>query len=131
MKNQKHGQVQKERRVFSSDFKRKVCAEYLHSGCSMESLRRKYDIKGHSAIANWLRKFSDIEAQTTQKPVFMPSKALKKQVGTDSDTENLQLKARIKSLETDKLLLETMLEIINEDYGIDVRKKFEAGQLKK
>ena len=131
MKNREHGKVQKERRVFSSEFKRKVCAEYLHSECSMESLRRKYDIKGHSAISNWLRKFSDIEAQTNQKPPVMPSKAIKQKAGTDSAAENLQLKAQIKSLETDKLLLETMLEIVKEDYGIDARKKCAAGQLKK
>lgn len=131
MKKTNHGKVQKKRQEFSELFKRKVCAEYLHSGCSMEFLKRKYKLKGHSAIRNWLNKYSDIEAQKPLKTVLMSSESSKTAVKTAPKEENLLLKEKIKSLETDKLLLEAMLEIVAEDYGIDVRKKFGAGQSKK
>ena len=61
----------------------------------------------------------------------MSSKSSKTAVKTAPKDENPVLKEKIKSLETDKRLLEAILEIVAEDYGIDVRKKFGAGQSEK
>ena len=131
MKKKKHGKVQQRSRVFTEDFKRRVCAEYLHGSCSMEFLRRKYKIKGHSAIRNWLDVFSDIASVNLKRNGMESSNTAQQPIETTLEEENARLKAEVASLQTDKLLLEASLEIISEDYGIEWAKKSEAGRLKK
>lgn len=103
---------------YSEAFKRQVVREY-EAGVSAYRLGAKYGIKGKSTISSWVKKYgregSRHELMVIQKP---------------EEREEVQaLKARIKQLESalaqtmlDKLMLESLLETIEAEEGIEVKK---------
>jgi len=99
---------------YSEAFKRKVVQEY-ENGASMHSLQRKYGIGGNTTIQKWVRKYGT-------RP--QPGK-------TESPEEEIRrLKARIAQLEkavsnltVEKLVLESTLEVYQEEYGVVYAKK--------
>ena len=110
---------------YSEAFKRQVVREY-EAGASASRLREKYGIKGRSTINTWVKKYgregSRYELMIIQKP--------------EEREEVKALKERIKQLESafaqamlDKLMLESLVEVIEEEEGIDVKKNIERRRL--
>ena len=114
--------VSKEERMYFSDvLKRQIVQEVLSGTMSKEDARRRYGIRGNSAILKWMRKFGYIyDVHSTV--VKMKSKEL-----PDNPKE---LKRRIieleKALEEAKLNSEfysTMIDIAEKEFKIPIRKK--------
>ena len=103
--------MERTKRKISDDFKRKVVLEVLSGELSKEGARRVYDIRGKSAVSDWIIRFGG-DFQWLQNPdVSLPAMA------KDAETVE-QLKAKIKELQ-EKLelqkhkagLFETMIEV--------------------
>lgn len=99
-------------------FKRQVVQEY-ENGATIHHLQRKYEIGGNTTIRKWIQKYST-RAQIpwgSGKP--------------ESHAEEIErLKARIAQLEkavsnltVEKLVLESTLEVYQEEYGAIYAKK--------
>lgn len=113
--------MSKQKRM-SNEFKLAVIDEVLHGGLSKEDARRKYSIKGKSAILKWMRKFGLAEQQAIAPPTVT--------MEPEKDKENAVLKARIKELERaledaqlKATLYSKMIDIAERDLNIPIRKK--------
>ena len=109
-------------REFSETFKRQVIQEVLSGQLSKEEARRRYNIKGKTAILNWIRKL-DIP-----NPIIM----------SDHPLNEKELLAKIKRLEQEledaKLKAEgysKMIDIAERELKISIRKKSNTKQSKK
>lgn len=103
---------------YSESFKRQVVAEY-EAGSSMLSLAKKYGITGGSTIRCWVKKYSKegfrhelVRIQTAEEANRV--KELEQQVQ--------QLEQALGKVVLEKLKLESILEELEETYGVEVKK---------
>jgi transposase-like protein len=107
---------------YSEAFKKQVVREY-EGGRSVGSLNEKYGIKGGSTISSWVKKYgragSRYELMVIQKP--------------EEQKRVKELEKRVKELESalaqvmlDKLMLESLVEVLTEAEGFEVKKNIGA-----
>jgi len=103
---------------YSLAFKHQVVREY-EAGASFLELRDKYGIGGGSTIRDWVAKYG--RKGTRHRMIIIQSpdeqnqvKVLKQRIG--------QLEKVVAQLTLDKLMLETTLEIVEEELGVTVKK---------
>lgn len=118
---------------YSDDFKLKVIQEVLSGEITKEEARRKYHIRGKSAVLNWMRKFGYLSEIPKENLILCQMK--KTTTNKISDSELNKLKAEKEALQEElklaKLKLEgyqIMLRIGKEKLGIDLEKKSGAKQ---
>lgn len=103
---------------YSEAFKKQVVREY-EAGASARSLSEKYGIKGGNTINTWLKKYgregSRYKLMVIQKP--------------EEQERVKQLEKRVQELESalaqvilDKLMLESLVEVIEAEEGVEVKK---------
>lgn len=103
---------------YSEAFRQQVVREY-EGGASAESLRQKYGIKGRSTITTWLKKYgregSRYQLMVIQKPEEQHRiKQLEKRVQ--------ELESALAQMMLDKLMLESLVEVIEAEAGGEVKK---------
>jgi transposase len=103
---------------YSEAFKREVVREY-EAGASAISLREKYGIGGYSTVTNWVRKYgregSRYALMVIQKPEEQEQvKALKQRIAA--------LEKALAQVTLDKLMLESTVEVLEEELGREVKK---------
>ena len=118
-------------RKISEDFKRKVVLEVMSGELSGEAARRVYDIRGKSAVTNWVRLYGAEFWWVENPAIGLPAMS--------EENEKLtieQLKAKVKELrarlELEKHksgLLDTLIDVAQERFHIEIRKKPGARQL--
>src|SRR5512140_1675022 len=103
---------------YSESFCRQVVSEY-EGGASIPGLNRKYGIKGTLTIANWIRKYGKgvfrhevVRIQTADEAKRVHE--LEKQVK--------ELEAALGKMTLEKLKLESILEVLQEDSSHAVKK---------
>jgi len=108
---------------YSESFKAQVIAE-VSSGSSISAVCRKYDIKGSDTVQKWIKKSGRTELLNKVIRVMMRSE----------DDKIKQLEAEVKRLKialADAVLakdvLETLVEIVDEEYQTDVKKNLGRG----
>jgi transposase len=116
---------------FPDELKMKVVQEYLSTTKSQQELMQEYNILGHSSIPKWMRKFG--VSQPTQQQVELKLKMAEE--ATNKTKRELELESKVKELEkeldTERFktkALNTMINIIERDLKIPVRKKFGTKQ---
>ena len=114
----------------TEEFKLQVIEDVLRGKLSKEEARRKYNIKGKSAILKWMRKFG-LEEYKTLPANFA---AMKK----DGDLSKEELLKRIKLLERqlqDEQIksfgYSRMIDLAEEQLKIKIRKNFNTKQSEK
>ena len=114
------------RTYFSDVLKLRIIQEVISGSISKEAAKRKYGIKGNSAITKWMCKFGYI-GNPYQPAEVMESKGL-------SD-DPADLKLRIKELEKaladarlSSAAYSTMIDIAEQEFKIPIRKKFVTKQ---
>jgi len=103
---------------YSEGFKRQVVAEY-EAGSSIPALDKKYGITGGQTIRLWIKRYARegfrhelVRIQTTEEANRV--KELEQQVQ--------QLEQALGKLVLEKLKLESILEELEETYGVEVKK---------
>lgn len=107
---------------YSLAFKLQVVREYEQGVLTRTQLRKKYGIGGNSQILDWLRKYGKLTYQSTGHsgaPMKDPQKQRIK-----------ELEHKLKEATVRASLYEKMIDIAEEETGIDIRKKFGAEQSK-
>lgn len=112
---------------YSLAFKQKVVSEIESGQLSIEDARRVYDITGNDTIRNWLKKLG--KDHLINKVVRIEMK--------DEKDRIKELEKRVRELESAlanehlrNIVLESMVEVAKEDYGIDLKKKHGQGPSK-
>ena len=117
------------RTYFSDVLKLRIIQEVVSGSISKEAAKRKYGIKGNSAITNWMCKFG-YPGNPYQPTEVMESKDL-----SDNPADlKLRIKALEKALADARLSSEaysTMIDIAEQEFKIPIRKKFVTKQSEK
>ncbi len=105
-------------RRYSEAFKKQVVREY-EAGASASGLREKYGIKGRSTVNRWVQQYgregSRYALMVIQKPAEQQRvKALAQRVE--------ELERALAQVTLDKLMLETLVEVLEEEEGLAVKK---------
>lgn len=101
--------------------KQEIIAEYLLGDTSTRKLAMKYGY-GHSTISRWVMAY---QRQTKNHPLKY-SKAILESKELPVTVEELQEALRLSQLKVE--LLEAMIDISDEQFGTDIRKKAGARQ---
>lgn len=118
--------------TYSEEFKWKVVKEVLSGELSKAEAKQKYNIGSNSAILYWMRQFSGIENPRESRLLFMTDKkTIKEDKLTKEQKKIKELEEALRKEKNRVLLYEAMMEIAEEDYGIEIRKKSRAEQLEK
>ncbi len=126
--------VKRTQKDYSMSFKLSVVKEYETSVISLKDLSRKYGIQGDNTVRTWLNKYGTFDWQNR---VINPMAKTK-------DQELLELREQLKVLERKNARLEKelevqdlkasffdlMIDIAEEEYGVDIRKKCSPEQQK-
>lgn len=103
---------------YSEAFKRQVVSEY-EAGVSINALKKKYNIGGSETINLWIKKYARagfrhelIRIQT--KDEIQRIKTLEKKIE--------QLEQALGKVMLEKLKLESIMEELEESYGIEIKK---------
>jgi transposase-like protein len=108
---------------YSISFKRQVVEE-LENGSSFSYLQKKYDIRGAETIQKWVRSLGKNQPlNKTVRIETMDEKNRLKQL----EEENRRLKLALADSVLANRMLETIVEVANEEYGTDLKKNFGTG----
>lgn len=102
---------------YSYAFKKSVLAEVENGLISINQASIRYQIS-RSTIQQWMKKYGNLD------------KKLRDMGGKSAKQEIQELRKQIKKLKTQKIILETAIEIVEDEYGVDVKKKFLPPALK-
>lgn len=101
-------------RDYSLAFKLQVVDEVEKGNLTYKQSQKKYGIQGRSTVLIWLRKHGTLD-WTSKTP--MKKKAPPK-------TYISRLEAKIRRLESEKEILNRAIDIADDMFGTDIRKKF-------
>jgi transposase len=117
----------KEFSKYSEEFKWKVVQAVLSGKFSKEEARVAYGIKSNCAILYWMRKYNGNDDYRNTHTIASNLAAM------HDGKENNALKERIKQLEEELRranlradLWQKMIEVAEEQFGIDIKKKYGA-----
>jgi len=121
----KGSKIQRVTRYFSEDFKVKKVREIEQNLTTVAQLCREYSVSP-AAIYKWIYKYSS-----------MRKKGIKQIVEAKSDTVKISLlRDQVKEMERavgqKQIMIEflqKMIELAEDEYGIDIKKKFSSTQL--
>lgn len=116
---------------YDSDFKWRVCQEYLNGNDTKIAIQRKNGIKGRTNIVVWLRQFGLNDkprtlTQSEQLSLNMPQP--KPEKVQFQETEVAKLKKELAEAKLRADAYQKMIEIAEQELKIDIRKKYVAKQ---
>jgi transposase len=114
--------------VYEAAFKRKLCEELLGGTITAAEISRKYNIPGSGTVTRWAMRYQE---ERTGLVILQGMEEDTKEAGNDNmqlpPDCAVQIAALKKELEGAKLratVLETMIDIAEEEFKIEIRKKY-------
>jgi transposase-like protein len=107
----------------TDDFRMQIIQEYL-TGVSKGFLKRKYNLSEPSVITYWMRNFGIEDPNKNSIPInFMPKKKEESLMVADLQKQISQLKASLAHSKMKNEALETMINLAEKEFQIQIRKK--------
>lgn len=103
---------------YAERFRIKVVKEIENGLLSKDAARRRYGIGGKSTVLSWCRKYGRKEYPIMPKAIKSKDKKV-----DDKDKRIAELEALLKQKELAVDALESLIEVANEMYGTDLKKK--------
>jgi len=115
--------------IYSEEFKWKVVQEVLSGTLTKEEARRVYSIKGNCNILYWMRSFSGVtDYRSGGKVSETPTQMAKTTNQRKAEMEIARLKQELKAERLRADLWQKVVEVAEEELGVDIRIKFGARQ---
>jgi transposase len=111
---------------YSDEFKKSVVQQVLTGQICKDEARRRYGIRGKSAVLNWIRKFDSSKIYSMKK-----KPQLSQRDTSELEVENKRLRTELEWERLRCLSLNVMIDLAEEQFNIPIRKKSGAKQLKK
>ena len=105
----------------SDDFKLRIIQEVLSGSIGKEAVQRKYGIKGHSSIANWMRSFGIKEP--LKRPIILQQWDPENEDKKPLEPKITELQEALKLAELKAEAYSKMIDIVEEEFNISIRKK--------
>jgi len=103
---------------YSEAFRIQVVREY-EAGAGIHQLQKKYGIKGSTTVRKWIQKYSRQGLRYELMTIQTPDERNRLK---ELEAENARLKTLVANLSLDKAILESTVAVIEQEYGIDVKK---------
>ena len=122
--------MERESRSYNDAEKLQIIEEYMNSGESMETFQAKFGM-GHCTLSRWMTKFglsntSQIQFNEMKKVV---ERSLEKSLRERTlEAKVAQLEKKLKEEQLKSMAYSTMIDVAEEELGIDIRKKSGAKQ---
>lgn len=110
---------------YTNEFKESVVKEVLDGIITKEEAKRRYGIRGSSAVLNWIRNFEYTQSINMEK-TKKTGKSLE-----ELEAENARLKQELELEQLRTRALNVMIDIAENQFKIPIRKKPGAKQSKK
>lgn len=123
------------RKRYAESFKISVVEELSSGKYSQAEVQRRHGISSSGTISAWVRKYGKIgqvqlSNNSRSRGSMTKKQSIPNQNEQDMATEIKRLKKELREIQVKNLVHETMLEIIDEDYGLDkIKKKLNIEQL--
>lgn len=109
---------------YEFSFKRKVCQELLDGQLTASELRKKYNIGAVGTITKWLTWYQNEEKELVNlQPMEISSSKSDSALQTSDDKALKELQAELRLAQLKVVGLETMIDIAEKQFNIDIRKK--------
>lgn len=108
---------------YSISFKKQVVEE-LEKGSSYSYLQKKYDIRGAETIQRWVRSLG--RDHLLNKSVRIETMDEKRRL-KELEEENRRLKMALADSIVANKMLETLIDVANDEYKTDLKKNFGNG----
>lgn len=119
--------MMKQRRSnFSEEFKRKVAAEVVSGSLSKEEARRVYDIRGKSAVTDWVRYYGSTLWGDPAATIALQAMSKEQHSVEELLRKITLLQEQLQQEKNRAGLYETMLTLAEQQLKIPIRKKFGA-----
>ncbi len=130
LRNGEHPEYQKRHpRKYTLEFKWQVVQEVLDGKFTKEEAQRVYGLGGKSAILNWMRKFNLVPSYAFSNKTFLIESPMKKnKEEIKKDQKIIELEKALNSEKNKSALFEKIIEIAEDKYGLEIRKKSGAKQ---
>ena|ERR1700693_1401033 len=112
---------QKQTIRYSISFRQKVVKEIEEEGIKVSEAARRYGIKGGATLQRWIKELG--KNHLLNKIVRIEVKGEKDRV-RELEAEIKKLKIALADATMEKHALETLIEVVNENYQTDVKKNF-------
>lgn len=112
---------------YSAAFKQSVVREY-EAGASMTELVKRYGIGSSRTLHRWIKRYG-IEGLRHEVVVMQRADEQNREKAMEKRIKELE--AAVAQLTLDKMMLESIVEVASERYGLDVKKNFGQEQSKK
>ena len=103
---------------YSEAFRIQVVREYEQEGMSLNQLRQRYGMSP-TTLKKWIQKYSTQGLRYSLMTIQTPAERDRVK---ELEAENARLKMLVADLTLEKAILESTVAVIEEAYGIDVKK---------
>jgi len=105
---------------YELSLKRKICEELLSGQITSADLARKYNIPGAGTIMRWLKWFQKEQTELLSSQVMNGEPS---NIPLESEKPNADLQEELRLAKAKIFTLETMIDIAEEQFNIEIRKK--------
>ena len=113
---------------YSEAFKRKVIEEIEQGRVTQGEAMRKYGIRGSVTIRYWLKRFGKNHLLNRVVRIEMPTENNPQEIIKQLKAEKQQLESALAQSQLKVLCLENLVEVAEEEFGLDLKKKYGTGQ---
>lgn len=108
---------------YAESFRRMVVAEFERGGATKDALQEKYGIRGNSTLLKWCRLYGKLDytskkGSQTGRPLMDPQQRRIKEL----EQQLAQAKTALKKAELKEKAYEKLLDVIERNHGIDIKK---------
>jgi transposase-like protein len=125
MKKQEKQEIRRSQRDYSMAFKMMVVSQVEKGEMTYKQAQRHYGIQGRSTVLVWLRKYSNLD---WNKPSLF---AMKTPLGETPAQKIKRLERQLSDERIKNSILNDMIDIMDNQYGTEIRKKLLPKQSKK
>lgn len=123
MKDKTNKRKKRTQRDYNLGFKLALVAEVEKGNYTYKQIQKEYGIQGRSTVLVWLRKYGTLDwsnpkTRVLQKPKETPAQKIKR---LERELEDERIK---------NLLLNTMIDVSDKQFGTSIRKKLLSQQFK-
>jgi len=110
---------------YEASLRRKVCEELLSGTITAKEVSTKYNIPGGSTVIRWLKKYQEEQAELAKLPSMStePVKSETNDLSANSAEDYRKLQEELKLARLKVAALETMIDIAEDQFNIEIRKK--------
>ena len=113
---------------YSDAFKRKLIEDIESGRLTRGQAKRKYGLSNQTTIGRWIKQFGKKHLLSRIVRIEMPDEKQPQEIIKQLQAEKQQLESALAKTQLKLICMESLVEVAEEHYKIDIKKKFGTGQ---